>query len=172
MLKQRRTLPLQSQLAVLRREQFSSDSLAQALLKEHDEKKPLYQQLEGKLPQRTAAHLLSSMNPPKQRGHLEAAGSEGRVQIVSSRVKHSVDGMVKELEQARLRLVSLATGAVANATAFDKSQAAHVLAELDPLLTKARQSHDLRFQLEAMDEVQRRMQQWMHNATTLAGEKA
>jgi len=165
MLKQRRTLPLQSQLAVLRRDQFSRNTFAAALLKKHDEKKPLYEQLEAELPKATATHLLSGLETPKQRGHLEAAGSEGRVHIVSSRVKHSVDGMVKELEQARLRLVSLANGAIPNATAFDKEQASHVLAELDPLLSKAQQSHDLRFQLEAMDEVQRRMQQWMHNAT-------
>mmetsp|Transcript_22661 Transcript_22661/g.52895 ORF Transcript_22661/g.52895 Transcript_22661/m.52895 type:complete len:364 (+) Transcript_22661:57-1148(+) len=168
MLKQRRSLPIKSQLAVLRRGQFSKNRYAEGLAAKHDDATPLYSQLEARLPASLAArlHTVEGSTAAQKKGHLEAAGSEGRVHIVSSRIKNSVDGMLSELEKARSRLAALADGKVATATDFDKTQARHVLSELDPLLEKARKSHDLSFQLEAMDEVQRRMQHWMQNSTT------
>merc|ERR1719420_832926 len=94
MLMQRRKLPLQSQLAILRRKQ---------LLKKHD-KRPLFDQLMAILPEDVVSKY-NKAHAPKKSGHLAAAGSGGHVQVVSSRLKNQVSKMIAELKAARSKLV-------------------------------------------------------------------
>uniref|UniRef100_A0A7S4PZR8 Uncharacterized protein n=1 Tax=Alexandrium monilatum TaxID=311494 RepID=A0A7S4PZR8_9DINO len=158
MLKQRRRLPMSSQVALLRREQFANSPYAQQLLKRHLAAKPLYRQLESLLPAPLAHELMGQQ--PRAAEHLAAGGSEGRVHIVSSRLKNDVKKMEGELRHSR-DLISqlLAQGSVQSEA--ERKQAKGALADLDGVLRKVGGTNDLKVQLEAMYEVQGKMAKWM-----------
>uniref|UniRef100_A0A7S1MIV9 Uncharacterized protein n=1 Tax=Alexandrium catenella TaxID=2925 RepID=A0A7S1MIV9_ALECA len=157
MLKQRRRLPMKSQVVLLKRPQFANSTYALQLLKRHTDGVPLYQQLEALLPQELARELAGPR--PKLQEHLAAAGSEGRVHVVSSRLKNDVKKMAGELRQGRDKISELlAGGSVAKE---ERKQAERVLAELDGVLHKAGATNDLKVQLDAMYEAQEGLGKWM-----------
>lgn len=75
-LKQRRMLPMQSQLAVLGRKDFVNCSYAQQLLNRHAEDTPLYAQFQALLPKDMVQQLPLNA-ATKKVDHLAAAGSDG-----------------------------------------------------------------------------------------------
>lgn len=158
MLQQRRKLPIRGQLAILKRHQFKTCSWAQKLLKEYKDgkaAKPLFEQLEDMLPQKLKQSKLASK---ASGGHLEAAGSDGRVHIVSSALKNSVQKMLGQLDQARNKLSQIAGGH--QGSAVEAKRAKEILPVMDALLAKARSTKDLKLQLETMDEVQKKLGEW------------
>jgi hypothetical protein len=163
MLRQRRKLPVKAQMALLRRHQFKDFSYAQKLLKVHSEKEPLDIQLLGMLP-KPLAQKLARKDGGAAAGHLAAAGSDGRVQIVSSRLKNAVQGMAAELAKAKVQLEQIAHGSSKDVSPSEKKQAEVILKELKEVLNKVTSTHDLSTQMAAMDEVQNKIKTWMLSA--------
>lgn len=165
MLKQRKSLPMGAQLAILKRRQFKKFAYAQALLKNHSKSTPLFEQLARELPRDLAPQA------PKKGAaeHLAAAGSDGRVQIVSSRLKGRVKAMMQYLASSRDKLRRLAEAKLnTTATAKDRAEqkeAKVAVADLDKILAKANKTADLKTQLEAMFEVQKEMADWTKKMT-------
>lgn len=158
MLKQRRRLPMQSQVVLLKRKQFADCAYAQQLLKRHQDGAPLYQQLEALLPQSLAQEL--GGHAPKVKDHLAAGGSEGRVHIVSSRLKNDVKTMEGELRHAHDKIAQLLAAGVVKSEE-ERKQAQSVMAGLEDVLHKASGTNDLKRQLDIMDEAQVRLARWM-----------
>jgi hypothetical protein len=163
MLRQRRKLPVKAQVALLRRHQFKDCGYAKRLLKAHSEKQPLDTQLLAMLP-KPLAEKLARKDHGSVASHLAAAGSDGRVQIVSSRLKNAVQSMAAELAQAQAQLEQIAHGSSKDVSPAEKKQAEAILKDLKEVLKKVTSSHDLRAQMAAMDEVQNKIKTWMMNA--------
>lgn len=105
MLRQRKMLPMSTQVAMLRRPSFANISWAVQLLHNHTESEPLVTQLEALLPKATVARML---NPPRHRKRLAPAGAgDGSMTVVSSRMKNAVKGMAQVLAHARDQLAAL-----------------------------------------------------------------
>jgi len=163
MLKQRRQLPMKAQLAILKRHQFVNSTYAQLLLKSHIPKTPLYSQLEAVLPD----GMLDRIAPKeKAAGHLAAAGSDGRVLIVSSRMKNSVNLMISELTGVRTKLQNIM--ALPTTSVADQKQAKTIVAGLDEALSNVTKTNDLKTQLDILDEVEKRVGLWSADAATAA----
>lgn len=161
MLKQRRKLPMKAQLALLKRHQFKDCSYALKLLKSHAAAQPLDTQLLAMLPKPLAEKLrLKGAHGPA--GSLAAAGSDGRVQIVSSRMKNAVQVMADELTKAEAQLKQLVSGN--SVTSTEKQQAKEIIVGLEAVLKKVSSTHDLKSQMDAMDEMQNKLKTWMMNA--------
>jgi len=164
MLKQRRKLPVKAQMALLRRHQFKDFPYAQKLLKAHSTSQPLDTQLMAMLP-KAMADKLKSKTAQGPAGNLAAAGSDGRVQIVSSRMKNTVQMMATELTKAKTQLEQIVKG---NSVSTDeKKQATEILSGLSDVLKKVSSTHDLKSQLDAMDEMQNKLKTWMMHAASL-----
>jgi len=174
MLKQRAKLPMKSQLSILKRHQFANCSYAHQLLKEHKNNGgPLFKQLQAMLPATLAK--LGNEDPSAKNGHLAAAGSDGRVSVVSSRLKNSVKMMMQQLTGARDRLAQMAQGSTvegSNMTTAERKQAKEIIAGLDEQLKKASKTNDLKTQLEIMDAVQGKLAGWAQGAATAAKAKS
>jgi len=161
LLKQRRNLPMATQVAVLRRKEFANDANAQALLRAGRTDKPLYEQLQAMLPT-VAAHPASADTSAARKDHLAAAGSEGRVHIVSSRMKNAVQTMAANLRRARQELAAIAAeGSAGGRAAAEVAQARDIVAGLDHVLSEVGGTSDLQRQLDAMDEMERKLKTWM-----------
>jgi hypothetical protein len=162
MLRQRRKLPMKAQMALLRRHQFKDCTYAMQLLKKHSDG-PLDDQLLAMLPA-ALAQKLAQKEHVANAGHLDAAGSDGRVQIVSSRMKNAVKNMAAELTKAKKQLEQISQGNSTDISPAEKKQAAGIIRDLEAVLEKEKSSHDLQSQMEAMDEVQTKLKGWMLNA--------
>jgi len=160
MLKQRATLPMSTQTAMLRRQQFANDTYAQQLLKSHREDQPLYEQLRSMLPVATAQAFASSGAAKKD--HLAVAGSDGRVHIVSSRLKNTVKGMVTMLRSARGKLLAIVDSHLVSDA--EAAQAREIVAGLDQVLANVGKTNDLQTQLRVMDDMEMKLKKWMTSA--------
>jgi len=163
MLRQRRKLPLKAQMALLKRHQFKDSDYALQLLKAHSNTVPLDTQLLALLP-KALADKITQKDHIGSVGRLAAAGSEGRVDIVSSRMKNVVQNMAAELVKARSQLEQISKGSSKDISVADKKQAATILKDLEDVLQRVNSTHDLKTQMEAMDEVQDKIKTWMLNA--------
>jgi len=163
MLRQRRKLPLKAQMALLRRHQFKDCTYAQRLLKAHSTSQPLDTQLLAMLP-KALADKLARKTAQGPAGNLAAAGSNGRVQIVSSRMKNTVQMMAAGLAKAKTQLEQIVKGN--SVSADEKKQAKEILGGLEGILKKVSSTHDLKSQLDAMDEMQNKLKTWMLNAAS------
>lgn len=163
MLRQRRKLPVKAQMALLRRHQFKDFQYAQKLLKAHSSSQPLDTQLMALLP-KALADKLAEKTAQGPAGNLAAAGSNGRVQIVSSRMKNTVQMMAAELTKAKTQLEQIVKGN--SVSADEKKQATEILGGLEGILKKVSSTHDLKSQLDAMDEMQNKLKTWMMNAAS------
>lgn len=163
MLRQRRKLPVKAQIALLRRHQFKDFQYAQKLLKAHSSSQPLDTQLMALLP-KALADKLAEKTAQGPAGNLAAAGSNGRVQIVSSRMKNTVQMMAAELTKAKTQLEQIVKGN--SVSADEKKQATEILGGLEGILKKVSSTHDLKSQLDAMDEMQNKLKTWMMNAAS------
>lgn len=163
MLKQRRQLPMKAQVAILKRHQFVNSTFAQQLLKSHAAKTPLYSQLESLLP----GGMLEKIAPKaKAAGHLAAAGSDGRVLIVSSRMKNMVHLMISELTGVREKLQGVMTSSKSSAS--DQNQAKTIIAGLDAALKNVTKTNDLKTQLDILDDVEKSVGLWSADAASAA----
>jgi len=160
MLKQRRKLPLKAQMALLKRHQFKDCGYAQRLLKTHT-KAPMADQLLAILPA-PLAKKLRAKDTQGPAGQLAAAGSNGRVQVVSSRMKNVVQNMAAGLAKAKVQLATIADGK--SVSAEEKKQAKDIMTGLDSVLKKVSSTNDLKSQMEAMDDMQNKLKTWMMNA--------
>lgn len=169
MLRQRRTLPMQSQVALLKRPQWANCTYAQQLIKSHGDDKPLYSQLEAMLPAplaMAAKATIHSVNVQGSGDRLAAHGSGGQVHIISSRLKNAVQEMAQRLEQGRERLAEVANGAGgAGVSKHEREQVKSILGKLDPMLARVNGTHDLSSQLAVLDEVSGNLSIWMKNIT-------
>lgn len=156
MLKQRKKLPMKSQLAILKRKQFKDCPYAAQLLKTHSSSLPLYEQLEKLVPK----DMVEPAEKKVDAGHLAAAGSDGRVLVVSSALKSRVKGMVAFLKNSRDKLAKVAAGSVG----AERKQAREIVASMDQVLSKANSTTDLKSQLEVMDEMQAKIVSWFMSA--------
>lgn len=163
MLMQRRKLPMPSQLAILKRRQFKNCTVAKELLKKHD-KTPLFDQLMAKLPE-NVVNEFKKAHVQQSAGHLAAAGSGGRVQVVSSRLKNQVQMMIAQLKAARNKLSHLGKTRVGE----EAAQAKKIVAGLDDMLTKVENTKDLKSQLEMMDQVEGLLGKMAADATVATG---
>lgn len=163
MLKQRSRLPMASQFALLRRNQFATDSFAQKLLKEHNTSVPLYMQLENLLSKSLVQKLQN--NGPKSKDHMAAAGSEGRVHIVSSRMKESVQRMVLVLTAARDKLESILRHPSGKESPEEVQRAREMVTSLNRVLKDVGGTNDVSKQLSSLDEVEAKLTMWMQNVT-------
>jgi len=162
MLMQRRKLPMPSQLAILKRKQFANCTVAKQLLKKHD-KRPLFDQLMAILPESLVGKF-NKAHMQQKSGHLAASGSDGHVQVVSSRLKNEVQKMIAQLRAARTKLVSMAKTKVGQ----EAAQAKHIAAGLDEMLTKVEGTKDLKSQLEMMDQVEGALGGWASEVNAAA----
>jgi len=175
MLKQRAKLPMKSQVSILKRHQFANCSYAHQLLTEHKNNGvSLYKQLQAMLPEKLSK--LGDEGPSAKDGHLAAAGSDGRVSVVSSRLKNSVKMMMQQLTAARDKLAQMADGNTTKGSApptmAERKQAKEIVAGLDAQLKLASKTNDLKTQLEIMDAVQGKMAGWAQGAATAAKAKS
>jgi len=161
MLRQRRKLPMRSQVAILRRHQFSKCRFAQKLIRSHKDNTPLYAQLEALLPSKLAAQIVDK-DGQAAKVRLAAAGSDGRVLIVSSRMKNAVKNMAAQLTKARDRLKAIASGSAGErVSAGERQQATHILVGLDEMLKKVNGTADLKTQLDTLDLIESKLKSWM-----------
>lgn len=169
MLRQRRTLPMISQVALLKRPQWANCTYAQQLMKSHREDTPLYSQLEAMLPAPLAMAAKATVHSVNVKGsgdRLAAHGSGGQVHIISSRLKNAVQEMALRLKQGRERLAEVANGAGGKAVSeHERQQVRSILGKLDPMLAKVNSTHDLSTQLAVLDEVSGNLSTWMKNIT-------
>lgn len=163
MLKQRGRLPMASQFALLRRKQFATDSFAQQLLKEHNSSVPLYMQLENLL-SKSLVQKLHSNGGQKPKDHMAAAGSEGRVHIVSSRMKESVQRMVHVMTAARDKLESILRHPSGKESPEEVQRAREMVTSLNRVLKDVESTNDVSKQLSSLDEVEGKLAMWMQNA--------
>eukprot|EP00747_Dinoflagellata_sp_TGD_P165217 gnl/TRDRNA2_/TRDRNA2_186214_c0_seq1.p1 gnl/TRDRNA2_/TRDRNA2_186214_c0~~gnl/TRDRNA2_/TRDRNA2_186214_c0_seq1.p1 ORF type:complete len:394 (+),score=133.25 gnl/TRDRNA2_/TRDRNA2_186214_c0_seq1:63-1244(+) len=161
MLKPRKKLPLQSQFAMLHRKQFVNNTYAQRLLKTQKDKhdtRPLAQRMLSMLPEQ----LQHELNPPpKPRDRLAAGGSEGRVHVISSRMVNTVRKMMADLTSSRDKIAQLMNSKEAKISEVERKKAGEILKGIDEVLARAKKTKDLKTQLEAMDEMQKRLRSWM-----------
>merc|ERR1719161_1111168 len=132
MLKQRHKLPIRSQLAILKRRQFSNCSYAKQLLKSHKDKgEPLYQQLEKMLPPALAKKI--APKDVKEAGHLAVEGSDGKIFVLSSGLKNSVKKTMDHLAGARKQLEELLSVKEGpnSLDAAERKQTQNMVAEID-----------------------------------------
>lgn len=162
MLRQRRKLPMKSQLAILKRHQFKGCRYAEMLLHSHNNSTPLFKQLEAVLPQKLAQLLAKKEAKSEKKFDMAAAGSNGRVLIVSSRMKNSVKHMAGMLTAARDQLRALASANSTKVSDKERKQAQHILVGLDDMLGRVNKTKDLKTQLDTMDEIAGKLQTWMH----------
>merc|ERR1719352_450211 len=143
LLRERKTLPLKTQLAVLRRPEFKNCDAAKDLLASAaSSETSLYEQLHKRFPE--------AAEPEADVHHDSGIHSESRrVFVVSSKMKHAVATLRKSLEQVR--------GDLARAVAEKKGSAEDVregteqLHALDALLKKVSKTNDLAKQLQMLD---------------------
>lgn len=162
MLKQRQRLPMVSQVALLRRREFANVTYAQQLLKKHGNSTSLFEQLDHLLSRDLVAKLHVTAAHAKDR--LAAAGSDGRVHIVSSRMKETVQGMIRIMSQAKAKLSGLVQHPSKTLSAHEVQEAKEIVAGLDKVLHDVTKTHDLKEQLDIMDVMQKRLGQWMATA--------
>jgi len=160
MLRQRKKLPMKAQMALLRRHQFKDCGYAQTLLKAHGASQSLADQLLAMLP-KALAQKLAAKDKVGPAGSLAAAGSNGRVQVVSSRMKNMVQTLAQGLTQAKGQLEQLVKGNSVSPT--EKSQAKEIITGLEDVLKKVSSTKDLKSQMDAMDEMQNKLKTWMTN---------
>jgi hypothetical protein len=165
MLRQRRKLPMKAQMALLKRHQFKECSYALQLLKAHNDTQALDVQLLAMLPP-ALAQKLAAKDHAESAGQLAAAGSDGRVQIVSSRMKNAVQNMAAELTKAKEQLEQISQSNSTDVSPAEKKEAGEIILSLGDVLKKASSTHDLKSQMEAMDVVQTKLKTWMLNAMT------
>jgi len=158
-LKQRRMLPMQSQLAVLGRKDFVNCSYAQQLLNRHAEDTPLYAQFQALLPKDMVQQLPRSNAATKKVDHLAAAGSDGTVHIVTSKLKNMVKSMAQQLTTSKEQLEAAANQS--GTTEQEKQLVHHILDELNAALAKVHETNDLKVQLDTMYGVEAKLAQWM-----------
>jgi hypothetical protein len=163
MLMQRRKLPMKSQLAILKRRQFKNCTVAQQLMKKHDNS-PLFDQVMAMIPE-NVANDFKNAHMPQKGGHLAAAGSGGHVLVVSSTLKNEVQKMISELKAARAKLVHMSKTKVGE----EAAQAKTIAAGLDEMLTKVESTKDLKSQLEMMDQVEGKLGGWAADVTAATG---
>merc|ERR1719171_3153262 len=94
-------------------------------------------------------------------GHLAVAGSEGRVRIVSSDMKHTVQKMVGQLSEARGKLQQMLDAHALSEN--EKVQAQKMVTEIDSVNKRATQTHDLKTQLDLMDDMEQKLVSWTAN---------
>jgi hypothetical protein len=164
MLRQRRKLPMKAQVALLKRHQFRDCSYAKKLLDHHADSRPLDEQLLAMVPHDLAEKLAKKVARGNA-GNLAAAGSDGRVQIVSSRMKNAVQAMADGLAKAKPQLEEIMNGP--SVSPEEKKQAKEILAGLDVILKKVSSTHDLKSQMDAMDDMQNKLKAWMLNAAKM-----
>lgn len=157
MLRQRRKLPMRAQWALLRRHQFANCSYARRLLAAHREDQPLYEQLLALLPDGARP----TADGPSSAWRVDAAGSDGRVQIVSSQLKDNVKMMTRQLEAAREKLRQISEGSASGVTSAEQKEAKQILAGLDASLARVRKASGLGAELAALGEVQNQLAVWM-----------
>jgi len=153
MLEQRKKLPMKAQAALLKRRQFAKFQYAQTLLKSHKDKEPLCSQLEAMLPEKLHQQLLQKLHPEGgATDHLAAAGSEGRVHLVTSNMKNMVKSMEQQLTSSRDKLKQVI--AAKTVSAQETEQAQKIIAAIDNTLQTVHGSTDLKVQLDAMYAMQ------------------
>jgi len=158
MLKQRHKLPIRSQLAILKRRQFSNCSYAKQLLKSHKDKgEPLYQQLEKMLPPALAKKI--APKDVKEAGHLAVEGSDGKIFVLSSGLKNSVKKTMDHLAGARKQLEELLSVKEGpnSLDAAERKQTQNMVAEIDDVASKVSKTHDLKAQIEMADDMESKM---------------
>jgi len=159
MLKQRHKLPIRSQLAILKRRQFSNCSYAKQLLKSHKDKgEPLYQQLEKMLP----ASLAEKIEPKEAKtadGHLAVEGSDGKIFVLSSGLKNGMKKTMEHLSGARnqlQQLLSVKEGKDA-LDAAERVKTQKMVADIDDVVSRVGKTHDLKAQIEMADDMESKM---------------
>jgi len=158
MLKQRHKLPIRSQLAILKRRQFSNCSYAKQLLKSHkDNGEPLYQQLEKILPP-ALADIVDPKNE-KSSDRLSAAGSDGKIFVLSSGLKNNVKKTMEHLTGARSQLQQLLSVKSGKDSLDDaeRAQTQKMVADIDDVVNRVAKTHDLKAQIEMADDMESKM---------------
>jgi hypothetical protein len=159
MLKQRHKLPIRSQLAILKRRQFSNCSYAKELLKSHKDKgEPLYQQLEKMLPQ-VLADKIKPKDTDKSGGHLAVDGSDGKIFVLSSGLKNNVKKTMEHLTGARKQLQQLLSVKEGKDSLdpAERTKTEKMVAEIDDVVSKVSKTHDLKAQIEMADDMESKM---------------
>eukprot|EP00929_Paragymnodinium_shiwhaense_P006588 TRINITY_DN11028_c0_g1_i2.p1 TRINITY_DN11028_c0_g1~~TRINITY_DN11028_c0_g1_i2.p1 ORF type:complete len:207 (-),score=62.36 TRINITY_DN11028_c0_g1_i2:11-631(-) len=156
MLWQRRHLPLRTQLAVLRRPVFANSTFAKRLLEKHTDGQSLVEQLEALLPDALKA---SASKPAESTDRLAAAGSSGRVHVVSSGLSSMVKSMEKTLETSRDKLRSAMKGSsAADLSPEAKTELTKLVGAIDGTLQQAHATKDLKTRLDALYAMQEQLQ--------------
>mmetsp|Transcript_160048 Transcript_160048/g.513474 ORF Transcript_160048/g.513474 Transcript_160048/m.513474 type:complete len:386 (-) Transcript_160048:138-1295(-) len=158
MLLQRKTLPMETQVAMLHRPQFENCSYTKNLLNSHDNSTALVWQLEALLPKSLALKLHPASH---KKDHLAPGGSDGTVHVVSSRMKNAVRDMTMVLKSARDKLEHFEQHPTNGTTPQQLAQGKTILGNLDHILVDLGKTNDLSKQLGTMDEVERQLQGWM-----------
>jgi hypothetical protein len=172
MLKQRHKLPIKSQLAILKRRQFSNCSYAKQLLKSHKDKgEPLYQQLEKMLPP-ALAEKVAPQAASKAEGHLSVAGSDGKIFVYSSNLKNGVKKTMDHLTAARKQLQQLLSVKEGKDSldASERAKTQKMVADIDDVVAKISKTHDLKAQIEMSDDMESKVIEF--SSQMVAAEKA
>jgi hypothetical protein len=159
MLKQRHKLPIRSQLAILKRRQFKNCSYAKELLKSHKDKgEPLYQQLKSMLPT-ALAEKIAPKAATEAEEHLAAAGSDGKVFVLSSNLKNGVKKTMDHLVGAskQLQLLLSVKDGKNSLDASERAKTQKMVADIDDVVSRVSKTHDLKAQIEMTDDMESKM---------------
>lgn len=143
---------------MLKRKQYAKFPLAERLLAQHNDKQPLYQQLEALLPKDQAAEL--NKKDATATSRLAASGSDGKVLIISSKIKQEVKSLTAELTTVRDKLEVLKDDPKAGSP-HDRAVAKTVAGNLDTALARVGNTTDLAKQLTILDDIQKNVGIWM-----------
>lgn len=144
LLRERQTLPMATQKAVLRRKDFEDFPVAQKLMNSTNATS-LYSQLRWLEPQ---------IAVPEEDVHHDKGVDSGsrRVYVVSSKMKHLVKDMATKLGSIREQLKEAVAGKKGDAKAVDEG--GKILDGLDAVLHNMNNTHDLQSQLKQLEKFQ------------------
>jgi uncharacterized phage infection (PIP) family protein YhgE len=147
LLRERQTLPMETQKAVLRRKEFEDFPLAQKLMESKNETS-LFSQLRSLDPEIAV--------PDEDVHHSKGVHSESRrVYVVSSKMKHLVKDMRTKLGSIREQLKNAVAAKKGDASAVDAGS--KILNGLDAVLNNMNNTHDLQKQLKQLEDFQEGM---------------
>lgn len=171
LLKKRKSLPLASQEALLKRPTWHNVSYAVTLLKEleadkaqHKKPTPLYKRLE-ELATKDHIPVEIKKNTTNKNGVMSVPGSEGRVFVVSSKLKNSVKDMAANLLKMKVPLQQFIKDNGKNPNdAANCKQAKEIMDGIDEVVSKVHGTHDFATQMGAMNAMGDKLAKWAAEA--------
>jgi len=148
LLRERKSLPLKTQMAVLKRDDYAHLDVAQELLNSTDTNTSLFDQLVKLKPEAEV--------PEEDIHHTKGAHSESRrVFVVSSKLKNAVKTLRAGLEKVRTQLQAAVESKEGDAAAVEQGKS--ILKALDGAFKTVDSTTDLKTQLDALDSFQEKL---------------